>query len=230
MTKRLLLIISLLAAAACGQGRQPQSSSPEDILSRMRADSAWTRELDSLACLALGPGARCIDPVWHLFSWEGRRWFHNQDWGGVLQLPDGFTPEDDRWQAELSFHGTAATSADSLMRLSFYAGYSVSSEEERMEALTESLRKDGFTIGSIVRGTVSFGGGVVSPVLTVRARSGEGIHYYARHILRGPDGVTFSVALQYDDAVADEAAEYIPMVERYPFSPDGRFFRGEAVK
>lgn len=230
MTKRLLLIISLLAAAACGQGRQPQSSSPEDILSRMRADSAWTRELDSLACLALGPGARCIDPVWHLFSWEGRRWFHNQDWGGVLQLPDGFTPEDDRWQAELSFHGTTATSADSLMRLSFYAGFSVLSEGEQMEAISESLQEDGFTIGSIERGSVSFGDGLVSPVFTVRASYPEGIRYYARHILRGPDGVAFSVALQYDGSAAGEAEAYMPMVDRYPLSPDGRFVRGEAVK
>ena len=196
----------------------------------MRTDACWISVLDSLAQEAIGPGARCIDPVWHLFSWERRRWFHNQDWGGVLQLPDGFTPEDDRWQAELSFHGTTATSADSLMRLSFYAGFSVSTEEERMEATTGSLREDGFTVESIDRGTVSFGNGVVSPMLTVRARSQEGIHYYARHILRGPDGVTFSVALQYDDAAADKAAEYIPMVERFPFSPDGRFVRGEAVR
>ena len=226
---RAIILLAALLLAGCG-ARALKDPTHEEVLAAMRTDACWISVLDSLAQEAIGPGARCIDPVWHLFSWERHRWFHNQDWGGVLQLPDGFTPEDDRWQAELSFHGTTATSADSLMRLSFYAGFSVSTEEERMEATTGSLREDGFTVESIGRDTVSFGDGVVSPVIIVRARSQEGIHYYARHILRGPDGVTFSVALQYDDAAADKAAEYIPMVERFPFSPDGRFVRGEAVR
>ena len=56
-----------------------------------------------LAAIAIGPGAKCIDPVWHMFSYEGRYFFHNQDWGGVLEVPKGFLPEDDLWQAELSF-------------------------------------------------------------------------------------------------------------------------------
>lgn len=228
--KRLLLITTLLAAAACGNRRDPQTSSPEDILSLMRADSAWVHELDSLAGLALGPGARCIDPVWHLFSLDGQRWFHNQDWGGVLQLPDGFIPEDDTWQAELSFHGTAAVSADSLTRLSFYAGFGTLTRDEFLEGERQTLAEAGFTILSVRWGEADFGDGTVSPVLTVEALGADGIRYHARHILSGPDGVAFSAALQYDVTVAGEASRYITMIDRFPFSPDGRFIRGEAVK
>lgn len=228
--KRLLLITALLAAAACGHRRDPQVSSPEDILSLMRADSAWVHELDSLAGLALGPGARCIDPVWHLFSLDGQRWFHNQDWGAVLQLPDGFIPEDDTWQAELSFHGTAAHSSDTLVRVSFYAGFSAADEEEAREWIGSSLAEDGFTVLTMERSEIRFPDGTLSPVLEVSAGNADGVIWRSRHILHGPDGVEFIVSLQYPAGAEDRIRDILPMINRYPFSPDGRFERGEAVK
>ena len=215
---------------SCGQTRRSASQSPDDILSLMRADSSWTAELDSLAAMTLGQGAQCIDPVWHLFSIDGERWFHNQDWGGVLQLPDGFTPEDDRWQAELSFHGTAASSADSLMRLSFYAGFGALSTDEYVTAVTQDLGEEGFRVLDVSHSTVDFGDGGTYPAVTIRARSDEGVNYYERAIPSGPDGVEWSAALQYDELASDSAAGIIPMIDRYPFFRGGRFVRGEAVR
>ena len=225
------MILALLAAApSCGRrgGAEPQSL--EEILAQMRSDREWIAELDSIAGLAIGPGAKCIDPVWHLFSWEGRRWFHNQDWGGVLELPEEFVPEDDRWQAELSFHGTSASSTDSLMRLSFYAGFGAFFADEYEEAVMQSLEEEGFRVLDVSRSSVDFGDGTSYHAVTIRARSAEGVNYYERAVPSGPDGVQWSAALQYDDAVADCATMIVPMVDRYPLGPKGRLVRGEAVK
>lgn len=233
MNMKRILVILLVGVLASGcRGRQAAGApqSPEEILAEMRADSAWVRELDSLARLTLGPKAQCIDPVWHLFSVGGERWFHNQDWGGVLQLPDGFTPEDDTWQAELSFHGTAATSEDSLMRLSFYAGFGALSADEYEENARQCLGEAGFRVLDISHSNVDFGDGVPCLAVSIRARSDEGEYYYERAIPSGPDGVEWSAALQYDDLASDSAAGIIPIIDRYPFFRDGRFVRGEAVK
>lgn len=229
-TLHILLLVLLATVLSCGQPRRSAPQGPEAVLAQMRSDKEWIAELDSLAGLAIGPGAKCIDPVWHLFSWEGRRWFHNQDWGGVLELPAGFTPEDDTWQAELSFHGTTASSADSLMRLSFYAGFGASGADDYTEDLTQSLAQQGFTVLGVSRSTVDFGDGTPYPALTIRARSAEGVCYYERAIPSGPDGVEWCAALQYDGSVAGAAAGIIPLVDRYPLGPGGQFVRGEAVR
>ena len=107
MRNTIAIISILFLSMACGQ-RPKANNTPEGILAQMRADTSWIHELDSLSQVAIGPGARCIDPVWHTFSYDGRTWFFNQDWGGVLEIPSDYLPEDDLWQAELSFHGTRA--------------------------------------------------------------------------------------------------------------------------
>lgn len=230
--KRILVVLlgAILAFGCRGRRDAGALQSPEKILAQMRADSAWVRELDSLVCLALGPKARCIDPVWHLFSVGEERWFHNQDWGGVLELPDGFTPEDDTWQAELSFHGTAATSADSLMRLSFYAGFGAFSADEYEENARQCLGEAGFRVLEVSHSNVDFGDGIPYLAITIQARSDENVNYYGRSIPSGPDCVEWSAAIQYDGSVAQKASAIIPMIDRYPFSAEGRFTRGEAVK
>lgn len=51
--------LSLAILAACGRTHRSADDSPREILARMRADTAWIRELDSLAVEAIGPGTRC---------------------------------------------------------------------------------------------------------------------------------------------------------------------------
>ena len=145
MKNTIIIPTILLLVLACGQ-RPKDNKTPEDILAQMRADTSWIHELDSLAQVAIGPSARCIDPVWHTFSYDGRTWFFNQDWGGVLEIPSDYLPEDDLWQAELSFHGTRAWSPDSLILVSYYAGFQTLSKEESIEAIVSGLEEDGFAV------------------------------------------------------------------------------------
>ena len=218
--RRILFLAALLALAlSCGR-RAKAPDTPEAILAQMRADTAWRSHLDSLAQTAIGPGAKCIDPVSHTFSCDGRTWMFNQDWGGVLEIPSDYLVEDDLWQAELSFHGTRAWSPDSLVLVSYYGGFQASDRKEAEAGTLSSLEEDGFTVLE----KEQTGG-----VLTVRARSAEGINCYGRHLFSNEDGVEFSVSVQYPDEKAAEAVPVMRMADRYPAGPNGTVFRGEAL-
>lgn len=219
MKNTIIIPTILLLVLACGQ-RPKDNKTPEDILAQMRADTSWIYKLDSLAQIAIGPSARCIDPVWHTFSYDGRTWFFNQDWGGVLEIPSDYLPEDDLWQAELSFHGTRAWSPDSLILVSYYAGFQTLSKEESIEAIVSGLEEDGFAVQ---------GWDEKETVLTIHARSADCINYYGRHIFANDNGVEFSVSVQYPDEKAAEALPVIEMADRYPAGPNGAIFIGEAL-
>ena len=219
MKNTIIIPTILLLVLACGQ-RPKDNKTPEDILAQMRADTRWIYKLDSLAQIAIGPGTKCIDPVWHTFSYDGRTWFFNQDWGGVLEIPSDYLPEDDLWQAELSFHGTRTWSPDSLILVSYYAGFQTLSKEESIEAIVSGLEEDGFAVQGWVE---------KEKVLTIHARSADGINYYGRHIFANDNGVEFSVSVQYPDEKAAEALPVIEMADRYPAGPNGAIFIGEAL-
>ena len=219
MRKTIAIISILFLSMACGQ-RPKGNNTLEGVLAQMRADTSWIHELDSLAQVAIGPGARCIDPVWHTFSFDGRTWFFNQDWGGVLEVPSDYLPEDDLWQAELSFHGTRAWSPDSLILVSYYAGFQALTLEESIEAIRDGLKDDGFAVREWDE---------KEKVLTIHARSAEGINYYGRHIFANDDGVEYSVSVQYPDVKAAEALPVIEMADHYPAGPNGTIFKGEAL-
>ena len=219
MKNTIIIPTILLLVLACGQ-RPKDNKTPEDILAQMRADTRWIHKLDSMAQVAIGPSARCIDPVWHTFSYDGRTWFFNQDWGGVLEIPSDYLPEDELWQAELSFHGTRAWSPDSLILVSYYAGFQTLSKEESIEAIVSGLEEDGFAVQ---------GWDEKEKVLTIHARSADCINYYGRHIFANDNGVEFSVSVQYPDEKAAEALPVIEMADRYPAGPNGAIFIGEAL-
>ena len=214
-------LLSLAGTAACIRQAGSDDPAPDAVLARMRADSAWIRELDSLAAMAIGPGARCIDPVWHLFGQNGRKWLFNQDWGGVLEIPSGYIPEDDPWQAELSFHGTRAFSPDSMVVISFYAGFQGIGNEELAKATGEGLEEDGFAIDHM---------DVDEREFRITARSARGIRYYARHLFADGDGVEYAAGVQFPAGREDEAEEIIRMIQRFPLGPGGRSFRGLALR
>lgn len=138
------LIPFLVVVISCAT--QPKQTGPEAILVQMRADTSWIHHLDSLAQTAIGPGAKCLDPVSHSFTYDGRTWIFNQDWGGVLEIPADYIIEDDLWQAKISFHGTHAWSPDSTILVSFYAGFQCLDKEEFTESILESLEEDGFFV------------------------------------------------------------------------------------
>ena len=217
------LIICLLLVGC--QSRVTRQQDVADILALMRSDSAYIHELDSMATLALGAEAVCIDPVWHLFNCEGGRWFHNPDWGGVLEIPAEFIPQDDWVQAVLSFHGTRAISPDTTVVVSFYGGFHFDTEEEYMEEIVNSIRESSFDVTDVDTGTVLFPDEFTATSYTVRATDGD-IKYYGRYIPMGPDGVMFVASVTYQND--DEIKEIIPMINLYPLSKEGSFLRGAA--
>ena len=219
MRNTIIITVVLALMTACVQQPRIQDS-PEAILAQMRTDTIWIRELDSLAQVAIGPGAKCIDPVRHTFSYEGRTWFFNQDWGGVLEIPSEFIPEDDLWQAELSFHGTRAWSPDSLILVSFYAGFQGITNDESIETTISNLAEDGFMVLERDENETVF---------TVRARSSEGINYYGRRIFANENGIEYAVSVQWPEEKTTEAKNVIEMANRYPAGPSGLVFEGEAL-
>ena len=200
-----------------------------DVLSEMRADTTFIHELESLATLALGAKATCIDPVWHLFYCNGRRWFHNPDWGGVLELPDGFIPQDDYVQAELTFHGTTAISEDQKITLSFYAGFQAESEQTYMEGILDSFRNHRFNVMDIDTTMVEFPDVFPTTAYTIKVINDSGIICYGRYIPSGPDQTLFFVTVTYQNVDEERIGGIIPMIDRYPLAENGSFVRGEAI-
>ena len=219
MKNTILLAIIFIPMLSCGQQSKNQET-PESILALMRADTAWIHELDSMAQTAIGPGAKCLDPVSHSFSYDGRVWIFNQDWGGVLEIPANYIIEDDLWQAGLSFHGTRAWSPDSLVLISFYAGFQCGTNDESIEATISGLTEDGFAI--LERDETE-------NVFTVRARSAEGINYYGRLLFADEDGVEYAVSVQYPAEKSTETQAVIEMADHYPAGPSGVVFQGMAL-
>jgi len=218
MKKIILITSAFLALFSCKQ--KSTLSGPEAVLAQMRADTAWIHQLDSMAQIAIGPGAKCLDPVSHSFSYEGRTWIFNQDWGGVLEIPSDYLIEDDIWQAGLSFHGTRIWSPDSLIMVSFYAGFQVLTEEDIKENLLSLLESEGFTVQDL---------GEEGNVITIKAQSYGGINYFGRHRLSDENGVEFSISVQYAGEKSEELTTVINMANMYPYGPEGTIFKGEVV-
>lgn len=222
----LVCIVSCSLLAGCSD-RAAHRQDADYMLAEMRSDTAYIHELDSLATLALGADANCIDPVWHLFNCNGRRWFHNPDWGGVLEIPEGLVPQDDYIQTELSFHGTSAITDDHKLMLSFYAGYQAETEAEYMEGILNTYRKNGFNVITIDTTAMEFPEEYKASAYTIKATNSNGMNIYGRYIPSGLDKVLFLVALTNQDGHDARIREILPMIDRYPFTVDGSFMKGE---
>lgn len=204
--KTIPILTALALISSCRQ--HPVASGPETTLARMRADTAWIRQLDSLAQTAIGPGARCLDPVKHTFAYDGHTWLFNQDWGGVLEIPANYLPEDDLWQVGISFHGTRAFSPDSLILVSCYAGLQIQELGEYAASIRQNLEEQGFSIQAMTE---------EDGIWTLRARSAEGVNYYGRYIFANPDGVEYVASVQYPDNKQEEAAVICEMIDRFSY-------------
>lgn len=216
--KTIPILAALALISSCRQ--HTVVSGLESTLARMRADTAWIRQLDSLAQTSIGPGARCLDPVKHAFAYDGRTWLFNQDWGGVLEMPADYLPEDDLWQASFSFHGTRTFSPDSLILISCYAGLQIQEPGEYAASIRENLEKQGFSIRAMTE---------EDGVWTIRARSDEGVNHYGRYIYANPDGVEHVASVQYPDNMQEDAATIREMIDRFPAGPGGKVFQAAAL-
>lgn len=221
-----IFIFVLAALTSCGtRGTNDdwEKMSVDQRLESMRTDTAWIKTLDSLAAVNIGPGAKCLDAVKHTFRWDDRLWVYNQDWGGVLEIPDGFVPEDDGWQAELTYHGAAIFSPDSLALISHYEGYQALPFDEFRTMVSDDFAKDSLIVNySIREEAVSFEGGEDRTVIIVETLNADGIKGYARYIHSSPESVGYSISLQYPSEYENKYGYIREMIDRYPFGPNGQ--------
>lgn len=232
-----ILAVAAVAAIALSCGRPShkdgvdwETATLEEKLEHMRADSSWIATLDSLAAFSLGEGASCTDPVKHTFSYDGRTWVYNQDWGGVFEIPSDYVPEDDTWQVAVSFHGARVVSPDSNVLISAFAGFQGLSYEAFVEAARTQFDEQPFVkITSFSETEVRFRGGHVSKAVEMETRTDDGIVGWARYIFASAEGVEYKIFIQYPEDMEEQVSRVKEMVKRYPFSPDGSDPHGECI-
>lgn len=221
----LTVLMILSAVFSCGRGGKKfnwEKATLEEKIEHMRSDSSWIHELDSMAYFAIGPGAKCLDPVKHLFVLDGRYWVYNQDWGGVLELPEGYIPDDDTWQVEFSYHGARVVSPDSNVLISAYAGFQSMTYDEFVETARTQFDEQLFVkITSFRETEVRFRGGHVSKALEMETRTDDGIIGWARYIFASAESIEYNIFIQYPEDMERQVTGLKDMVKMYPFSPNG---------
>lgn len=187
----------------------------------MSGKKEWINKLDSLAGIAIGPGAKCLDPVKRIYSFNGRQWIYNETWGGVLEVPIGCVPEDGGFQRSFSYHGAGMFTPDSLVYIKHYEGLQCFEFEDfvaitredlssRINTVLTSFRQDSLTFSN---------GSFTSPVIIAETLNEYGIKGYYRYIYVSPKGVEYVVSFQYPADREQDYAFIREMVDRYPFSP-----------
>lgn len=144
-----------------------------------------------------------------------------------MELPSGWVPEDDPWQAMVSFHGTQVWSPDSTVLLSTYAGYE-DPEFDQLELACESLAQQGFRLVAHEE-TSLFIGDEHARCLTILARGEDGVIYLGKIVTMEDSFIEYSASLQYDEKDEDEERIGIlkSHLERYPLGPEGQFPIGD---
>ena len=220
-----------LSTLSCGGHKSTgewESMTVEQRLEAMRTDTVWVAHLDSLAAVHIGPGARCIDAVKHTFRWDGRFWVYNQDWGGVLEIPEGYVPFDDEWQAELSYHGAGIQSPDTMVYISHYEAFQGFEYEEFRQMCRESICADSlFTDVTVREETLRYKDGTETPVIIFETLNVDGIKGYFKYIYTSPESTEYSVSLQYPADCEDKYGYIKELIDRYPFGPQGQDPAGE---
>jgi len=227
MAKLKLISLAILSAFSFYCTRTPETETY--TLDDIRKDTAYISLLNEVASEAIGEGAQCLDPVWHLFSYDNRRWLLSEDWGGVLEIPAGFIPLDDPNQVELSFHGTTAYMPDSSATIGFSAAYQPTTSEQFDSLVRDLFIDDRVEECDICCSTLSFPDGTYSPSYTVDAIFDDGSRGYFRYIYADGNKVTYlaSATFASSDSIAPKICS---MIDRFPFGPDGRHYIGLALR
>ena len=226
------VVIVSLVIVSCNTTRNSnfdwETATLGEKIEYMRSDSIWIAELDSLAQEAIGVGSKCMDPVKHLFSYGEGYWLYNQDWGGVLEIPEGYIPEDDLNQVELSFHGSYVTSPDSSVRINYYAGWEPVTFDEFKAAVQSQFDRttsvEAFSIDDYI-----FPDGFCTKAITIKTINDAGVAGFCRYIYKDSDNVGYSVSVEYP---ADRELEILPileMIKRYPLNCSNQIIKGQCL-
>lgn len=227
-TSLTLILIPVILLSACRNVSTVNTADDlRTILESMRRDSTLIAFADSLGVLQLGAGTKCIDPVKHIYLRGERTFLYNEDWGGVLELPEGWFPEDDIIQAELSFHGTQVWSPDSTILISTYASY-CGQEINQLEVICENLAQQGFMLSSQEEVRIEIGS---EPARCFNVMAlGENSIYMGKSVVLEKSSIRYFISLQYDGNEDYERVNQIKSYfERYPLGPEGQIPIGDCL-
>ena len=226
-----LLIIPVLLISGCRHTNTRTIQTMNELLSvieEMRSDPRVMAFADSMGVLQLGAGTKCLDPIKHTYARDGRLFLYNDDWGGVLELPQGWIPEDDLWQVGFSFHGTHVWSPDSTILFSTYSGYS-DSHTDQLEYVSESLAEDGFQLKAHEESLI-FIGDEPARCFSILARGEDGIIYLGKYVTVMNSSIEYSMSLQYyENEEGDRIDVLKTYLERYPLGPEGQAPIGDCL-
>lgn len=229
----IILIVSLILVS-CNTIKNADfdldAATLEEKIEYMRSDSVWIAELDSLAQKAIGEGAKCLDPVKHMFSYGEGYWLYNQDWGGVLEIPEGYIPEDELNQVELSFHGSYVASPDSTIRIGYYAGWeSMTFEEFKDAAQIQFDENTTITIETFSIDNYTFPDGFCTKAITIKTINDVGVVGFCRYIYKDSDNVGYSVSVEYPAEKEPEILQILEMIRRYPLNRSNQVTKGQCL-
>ena len=227
-------VIISLVIASCNTTRNSNfdwdTATLEEKIEYMRSDSIWIAELDSLAQEAIGEGAKCLDPVKHLFTYEDEYWLFNQDWGGVLEIPKGYIPEDELNQVELSFHGSYVTSPDSTIRIGYYAGWESMTFEEFKDAAQSQFYKNKTTsVEAFSIDDYTFPDGFCTKAITIKTNNDSDGAGFCRYIYKDSDNVGYSVSVEYPAEREPEILPILEMIKQYPLNCSNQVAKGQCL-
>lgn len=227
-----ILIVSLVLVS-CNTTKNANldwdTATLEEKIEYMRSDSVWIAELESLAQEAIGEGARCLDPVKHLFIYGEGYWLYNQDWGGVLEIPVGYIPEDELSQVELSFHGSYVASPDSTIRIGYYAGWESMTLDE-FKAATQSQFDKTISVEAFSIDDYPFPDGFCTKAITIKTINDAGVVGFCRYIYKDSDNVGYSVSVEYPAEKEPEILQILEMIKRYPLNCSNQFVKGQCLE
>lgn len=226
-----LLIIPALLFSGCRHTNTRTIQTMEELLSvieEIRSDPRVMAFADSMGVLQLGAGTKCLDPIKHTYTRDGRLFLYNDDWGGVLELPQGWIPEDDLWQVAVSFHGTRVWSPDSTVLMTTYAGYT-EPDTDQLEYACESLVEDGFTVNAHEESWM-FIGDDPARCLSILARGEGGIIYHGKYVTNMNSSIEYYMSLQYVEKEEGDRIDVLKSyLERYPLGPEGQAPVGDCL-
>lgn len=183
-------------------------------LDELRQDPELISSLEAYAEKAIGNGAVCIDPVKHLVKWQGRYFYCNNDCGGVLEIPDGWTAADDR---------STIYAPDSSIIVSIHSDKQTAESEDALEKSSlRGLQRDSITMLSTSRAFIDLPDATQTPVFTIIGFIDDDWSYYSRDIFKDNNGIGHSIKVRWQQKSQTEARALLKSVNHFPLGPEGQ--------
>jgi len=206
---------------------QEQDMQLEQILEEMRHDPVLIHQLDSMAELCVGKGARTMDYIQHTVEWQGRKFHVNSDWGDVMELPMDWNCYEDKEQVSLSYHGSGCISPDTLGYIIYRSGYNdrANTMASHKDELSDYVSVLEILPDSIEWTTMDLGGDSLTVVCTMTGRLEDDENIIFKFIFHDPYSFSHILCFRWYDGApnVDEVRRY---VRQFPLGPAGQIAKG----